>query len=356
MSRTLAWRVRTSKCGTAPQERDGDRDNLPPHRDEPQVSLDVKRSFVTICDPGCERDTLRSQLESLIRGTLRRYPTLNYFQGYHDLVAVILLTMCPDASDWEAQQDQTQQLVDNVSLFFVRDSMCADMLPALGQLRIVRNIVRAEDKRYADALDAALRPHTLLAALPWVLTLFTHNLSSLSSAQTLLDYVFERGPASTLYVAAALILWHREKGVVGTDGAELHASLSSLPFKAQGELSGILNAATRLQQRHPLYCRDVHAHMIMAPASVLFTWDSDTCRDAAAAERILTLPTSSVVLDAMPTPDEPVRVPHRRKRRLVFGLTRIPLALFLFSAGFASLVLAYYLGARMRPTPRIGLF
>ena len=69
------------------------------HKDERQVELDVQRSFVAwdIDD----RPVRRQQLDTLIRSTLRRHPELHYFQGFHDLVAVVLVTLCPStAAPW----------------------------------------------------------------------------------------------------------------------------------------------------------------------------------------------------------------------------------------------------------------
>lgn len=349
MSRARSWCVHTGRC--ALPDAPAPRDALPAHRDEPQVALDVRRSFVTFGAAPHTLDARRAQLAALIRGTLRRFPALHYYQGYHDLVAVLLLTVCPAVDDWEAHHATAQALVDQVSLFCVRDCMCADMMPALGHLRIVRHIVRAADPAYAAALDAALRPNTLLVALPWVLTLFTHSVDSLERAQAILDFVFARGPASTLYVAAAFILWHRAHGEVCDDGAELHAALAHAPVRAgRDDLDAVLAHAAALCERYPLKSPAVYAHTVMAPASALFTWDGE--HSYAEIERILTLPPSSIVLDALPTPEEkPVRRVHRRRRIprwLVFGRMRAPLMLLLLSAGVATLLVALYLGPRAR--------
>lgn len=345
MSRARSWCVHTGRC--ALPDAPAPRDALPAHRDEPQVRLDVKRSFVTYGAAPHTLEVRRSQLETLIRGTLRRFPALHYYQGYHDLVAVLLLTVCPAVDDWDAHHAAAQALVDQVTLFFVRDCMCADMMPALGHLRIVRHIVRAADPAYAAALDAALRPNTLLIALPWVLTLFTHSVDSLERAQAILDFVFARGPASTFYVAAAFVLWHREHGQVSDDGAELHAALARAPVRAGPDIDAVLAHAAALCDRYPLKSPAVYAHTVMAPASAVFTWDGEYTY--AEIERILTLPPSSIVLDALPTPEEkPVRRMHGRPRWLVFGRVPAPLVLLLLSAGVATFIVALYLGPRVR--------
>ena len=75
------------------------RSALPPprpvaqHADESQVALDVRRSFHA-WDAALVGDVRlrQAQLSDLLRGTLRAYPYLHYYQGLHDIVAVILLT------------------------------------------------------------------------------------------------------------------------------------------------------------------------------------------------------------------------------------------------------------------------
>ena len=211
------------------------------------MALDVQRSLVHYAGAGApperERAMRRRQLSALICGTLRKYPSLHYFQGYHDVVSVVLLTLCPTPPPpgdgdqiWTSEQEynSVQQAVDRLSLHFVRDSMTPDLLPIMSQLKVVRNILRAADPPYAKALEQAFYPNLLIVALPWVLTLFTHDLPRLGDAQLVLGFVLEHGPSSVLYVAAALLLWYKEQ--VPPDEAQsigemshLHRDLSQLP-------------------------------------------------------------------------------------------------------------------------------
>ena len=85
----------------------------PPHKDEGQVKLDVNRSFVSfpksqssgskvqpefeiddsVDISSQEKDKLRLELELVIVTILRRHPSLNYFQGYHDVSSNILVLL-----------------------------------------------------------------------------------------------------------------------------------------------------------------------------------------------------------------------------------------------------------------------
>lgn len=60
------------------------------HKDEGQVLLDVKRSFVGVQDLQ-RRDCLRKLLENTIVRILRKHPKLSYYQGYHDVVSVFVV-------------------------------------------------------------------------------------------------------------------------------------------------------------------------------------------------------------------------------------------------------------------------
>ncbi|RXK39023.1 hypothetical protein M231_03753 [Tremella mesenterica] len=70
------------------------------HRDEYQVSLDTKRSFVTypVGIPLEDKENMQEDLHDLIVGILRKYPELSYFQGFHDIMSVLYLTFISPSS------------------------------------------------------------------------------------------------------------------------------------------------------------------------------------------------------------------------------------------------------------------
>lgn len=464
--------------------------DLPPHRDEAQVALDVQRAFVMYALNADERESRRRVLSRVICGTLRKYPELNYYQGFHDLVSVLLLTYDPDGvipdddtCDRSPQYAALQATVDRLSLHFVRDSMCTDLLPAMGQLKVVRNIVRAAEPEYAGALEDAFAPNSLVVALPWILTLFTHSVPDPAESARILDFVFAHGPQSVLYLSAAILLWHKER--VGDaqlgEMAHLHQTLAELPLVAtgtaaigvrgggtndgaaseridtgsadpsernaadalQGTLSAgedrhstrerardaadgpgsegaagvvtaeisaeqrigqargtgasatssgthaaamdsdaseasarsredrsvlpmLLDQALYLMQTFPLKSGAVHAHTVLTGNSVAFAWPqaapSDWATLDADAERILTLPTTSVVLDALPTPppEQPlIQRPRKRSSlslarsrgalRILLRIVPIPISLLLGSS-LLSVLFAMYLADRSGTT------
>ncbi|EPQ27594.1 uncharacterized protein PFL1_04732 [Pseudozyma flocculosa PF-1] len=228
---------------------------LPTHRDEEQVDKDIRRSFVGpafASQTAHERQVRRKQLEEVVVLTLRRHPTLNYFQGYHDVVSVLVLALAMSGDDvkedgepWRDEDERHGLLlaVERLSLHFVRDSMTHDLDPIMGQLKLVRNLVRAEDAELAGRVEAASA--LPFFALSWLLTLFSHDLEDQRLVQRCFDFVLAHGPQSVVYLCAAVVLLVKKRELEGLDGDEvedqamLHMVLSKLPrFTLDGDGNG----------------------------------------------------------------------------------------------------------------------
>ncbi|KAK4056890.1 GTPase-activating protein gyp8 [Microbotryomycetes sp. JL221] len=201
-------------------------DTLPTHPDERQVHLDVIRSFVSyptdISDN--DKDQLRSKLEYIIVTTLRKYPTLQYFQGLHDIATVLLLVLEDEHTALEA--------TERMCLHRIRDNMGTGLEPVMGYLRLVRRILQHVDPHLATLVDSAAElPYF---SLSWVLTLMSHDLTSLNVISRLFDFLLAFNPAMISYVGAAIVLMKREalleldKDALD-DPATLHHALSQLP-------------------------------------------------------------------------------------------------------------------------------
>ncbi|KAF9648450.1 hypothetical protein BDM02DRAFT_3180165 [Thelephora ganbajun] len=193
------------------------------HRDERQIMLDTDRSFVQY--PSGESDPvkeeMKAKLNELIVSVFRKRPTLNYYQGYHDIVSVLFLTLPPEI-----------QLVsvEKLSLHRLRDSMGPGLEPLIGLLRLLKNLLRLVDPEYAQLLERNIP--TPYYALSNLLTLFSHDMPTLALVQHTFDYLFVRPPVACVYVAVAMILARKEEvtwlEAVGEEGM-LHSILSGLP-------------------------------------------------------------------------------------------------------------------------------
>ncbi|KAM5543534.1 hypothetical protein V8D89_002785 [Ganoderma adspersum] len=199
------------------EELDGD-----PHADERQIGLDTDRSFVLYPVEGVtSREKLQTALNRLIISLFRRRPQLHYFQGYHDIVSVVFLTL---------PKELHLPVVEKLSLHRVRDSMGTTLEPVVGLLRVLKRLLELVDPQFAEALErTAPLPYY---ALSYLLTLFSHDVPTLPLIQHIFDYLLCRPPIAVVYLAAALTLTRRQEVQAleeeGEDGM-VHSLLTALP-------------------------------------------------------------------------------------------------------------------------------
>ncbi|KAF8997108.1 rab-GTPase-TBC domain-containing protein [Cyathus striatus] len=216
----------TSRVSRQPDKTDTDLKNEDQtlHRDERQIKLDTDRSFV-LYPVGINRDTAREKLQGelhdLLVSLFRKRPKLSYFQGYHDIISVLFLTLPSDI-----------QLVcaEKISLHRVRDSMGSSLEPVLGLLRITKNLLRLVDPQYTAVLEQ--NSPLPFYALSNLLTLFSHDMPTLPLIQHVFDYLLCRPPITTVYLATALILTRKEEVYrLHSEGEEgmMHSLLTGLP-------------------------------------------------------------------------------------------------------------------------------
>ncbi|GAA5837917.1 hypothetical protein JCM3766R1_001518 [Sporobolomyces carnicolor] len=217
-------------------------DQLPQRDDERQVKLDIARSLINyprdVSDP--EREELRLRLEKAILLTLRKHPALQYFQGFHDIVSILLLTLDDD----QLVASATEQM----SLHRIRDSMGPGLEPTLGYLKLAHRLIqRVDPEMYSLVNQAASMP---FFALSWALTLFSHDLYEVSVIARLFDFLLAHNPAMISYLVVAILLTKKDDlapclGRDDNDSALAHSVLSHLPNltlaagSAQGDESGV---------------------------------------------------------------------------------------------------------------------
>ncbi|KAF1850424.1 uncharacterized protein K460DRAFT_301456, partial [Cucurbitaria berberidis CBS 394.84] len=208
---------------------DGDDDNsrnvpswkdLPRHKDEHQVGLDVNRAFVYYPKNDSEKqlDHRKEELSHVILAVLRRHPALCYFQGYHDIVQVFLLVLGPH---------DAPAAVARLSLLRIRDFMLSLLDPALAQLELLRPILRAADPVLYDHLPKS-QPSFALAG---TITLFAHNIQDYKDITRLFDFFLARHAVMPIYLFAAVVLSKREEllEIDKEDEDILYVMLGKLP-------------------------------------------------------------------------------------------------------------------------------
>lgn len=185
------------------QTEDENKVEVNKHKDEQQVILDVNRSFIGMKNKRLQ-EVRREQLDRVIVGVLRRHSTLNYYQGYHDIISVLLVALIPQAegiADIDKAIDVVIQVACRVSLHLLRDNMTVNMEPSMGHLKLVRNILRKVDCALSVEVESA-SPLPYFA-LPWLISLFAHDLD-LKLSILVFDFILARGPDSVIFLAVAV--------------------------------------------------------------------------------------------------------------------------------------------------------
>ncbi|KAH8804809.1 rab-GTPase-TBC domain-containing protein [Xylogone sp. PMI_703] len=214
--------------------------DLPEHRDEGQVQLDVERSFIYYPDDQSQKELnkRKEELFDLITEVLRRQPYLCYFQGYHDICQVFLLVL---------DQRTRSSAVARLSVLRIRDFMLPTLSPALAQINLIPAIL--------DAVNPMLCKHLSQTqpffALSGTLTMYAHDIEEYSGISRLFDVLLAKGAVFSVYMFAQIVL-QRSDELFETPADEpemLHSILSKLPKPL--DLEALINKTVKLYEEHP---------------------------------------------------------------------------------------------------------
>ncbi|KAJ5861018.1 uncharacterized protein N7529_008328 [Penicillium soppii] len=163
---------------------------------------------------------------------------LCYFQGYHDIVQVLLLVL---------GEKKALPAVAQISLFRIRDYMLPSLSPAVKHLHLIPAIIETTDPELRQRLGN-IQPFFALAA---TLTLYAHDIQEYSNIARLFDFLLAQEPVVAIYLIAAMILSRKKELLeIPEDEPEmLHFTLSKLPTPL--DLDGHILHATRLFKDHP---------------------------------------------------------------------------------------------------------
>ncbi|KAH7133484.1 rab-GTPase-TBC domain-containing protein [Dactylonectria macrodidyma] len=212
--------------------------DLPRHKDEDQVQLDVNRSFIYYPSnlSESELNQRKSELSALINEVLRRYPYLYYFQGYHDICQVFLLVLEPQ---WRALT------LARLSVLRIRDFMLPSFAPTTSQLRLLPDIISNADPKLRRHL-AGIEPFYALAG---TLTMYAHNIEGYQDIARLFDVFLAREPVFSIYVFAQIVLDRREEIFEIDEPDMLHVILGKVPAKM--DLDRLITDSSRLFDSYP---------------------------------------------------------------------------------------------------------
>jgi TBC1 domain family member 20 len=187
-------------------------------------------------DSQAELEKKKAELSDLITEVLRRYPYLCYFQGYHDVCQVLLLVL---------PRDLRVRAVSRLSVLRMRDFMLPTLAPSLALLRLIPDLLQAED----PALYQHLSRNEPYFALSDTLTMFAHNVQRYSEIARLFDALIAREQVFSLYLVTQIVLRRREELLKHDEADMLHFTLSKLPPNL--DIEAVIADAAALFDRHP---------------------------------------------------------------------------------------------------------
>lgn len=261
---------------------------LEPHKDEEQVLLDIKRLFTimshvnsllainalytTILSPD-DIVAMRKQLFFLVARVLRKHPSLHYYQGYHDIASMIFL-VCRDAGDDTG--NLAFDLLENLSLYHLRDFMLRDIGLSINHLKLVPAILEQADKPLFElirqtsnswmATNGLYFDYKFFQGLSSILTLFSHDLENLKLALVIWDFVFSYDSVVVCVYIYVSVLIHFKRTIFSDLGVEedlvtlsvdpdlVHSLLSPASLISQvteANIGAILHLAEGLIEKHP---------------------------------------------------------------------------------------------------------
>lgn len=256
-------------------------DDLPAHKDEDQILLDIRRLFTVMSQfhlfqpvsssyttifSNDDVEAMRKRLFSLIVRVLRRYPCLNYYQGYHDVASVVLL-ICSESDDHD---DLAYRLLEKLTVCHLRDFMIADIGLSINHLKLIPTLIEEVDPALFDvihrssnlylALNGYYYDYKFFQALLLVLTLFSHDVASIQHLLVIWDFLLSyNSVAVSIYVYVACMLQFKDEIMAqipfSLDPDLVHTLLSPTNLFSgltDANLTQILACAQKLIVEHPL--------------------------------------------------------------------------------------------------------
>lgn len=218
-----------------------------------QLDRDINRALHRVQDDDA-RTLMRVRLSRLLNALFVAHPTWHYFQGFHDLVGILLLVF-----HQEAPATASPAQIDE-EVFYLAEQICetywsghlltGDLSEARAMLSFLTVVIRRLDSRLAAFLaEAAPEP---IFALPWLLTWYAYNLENLADAALCFDLFLATHPVAALYLAAQMISTQSDViRQLDKDYAAVHGALSRLPTHLAPQLPHLIARTVHMLARHP---------------------------------------------------------------------------------------------------------
>ncbi|KAK6461553.1 hypothetical protein DFJ63DRAFT_319814 [Scheffersomyces coipomensis] len=236
--------------------------DLLPHKDEDQVKLDIQRSFTilnhiqslqshlqnesytTIFSPS-DMNELKKKLLNLIIKILRKYPTLHYYQGFHDIASIILLVCYNNNNNNDSHEDNDDndsrsspttnctgnynineelafKLLERFTIFHLRDFMINDITLSTNHLKLIPTLLEIIDPTLFELIkqtsnqylmsDGLHYDYNFYQSLSCILTLYSHDISNIQHLLILWDFILSYNSIIiSVYIYVATLLYVKDE-------------------------------------------------------------------------------------------------------------------------------------------------
>ena len=217
-----------------------------------QVEKDIARSLAhfDVCRQWKQhhRAVKRQQLARIIHTIFSVHSDLHYIQGYHDIIAVLLLTLDDEYT--------TYQAAEHLSLMHIRDSLHPTLDTVVSSLSLIFPLLKlADEPLWQVLMDSGVQSFFTLS---WVLTWFAHNVDCFAIVQHYFDFFLSSHPSMPIYMVVALILTQRAALVAlrtsteePIDASAVHALFQSLTIEDEVQCSEMCETAQRMWEKWP---------------------------------------------------------------------------------------------------------
>mmetsp|Transcript_7295 Transcript_7295/g.10849 ORF Transcript_7295/g.10849 Transcript_7295/m.10849 type:complete len:310 (-) Transcript_7295:605-1534(-) len=224
------------------------------HNEERQVRCDIDRSFWSLdcaANWGDRRmHRKRTDLSNIIVALLCKNSRYYYFQGFHDIVSILILVFNDNALAFCALESICQK--------YLSDFMKRDFSSLSKIMKLIMVLIRRADSELADFLDeSGTEPYF---ATSWLITWMSHDIRNFQQASRMFDAILCSPPEYSFYLCASLVMMHREEILsLECDFSTVHNALSRLlkgdcrkddmaSFTCNVDLEGLIRFADGLME------------------------------------------------------------------------------------------------------------
>ena len=172
------------------------------------LSIDVNRAvyFRYACSTGREpnpsgegdKSSAQQKLKELISSSMEQldHGEFSYYQGFHDVASVLLVNI--------SNMDSASSLLSQVARNYLHDAMRKDFsaLTLLLTSTFYPLLHRIDTDLHDYLFDREVQPTIVL---PWIITLFSHDIHDCNVSSRLFDAIFASHPLFPMYVSMAIL-------------------------------------------------------------------------------------------------------------------------------------------------------